>query len=213
VSPAESPFDGGAGYWDSRYEQGDHRWDLGGPTPVLVRLLEEGTLRPCTILVPGCGSGYDAIVLAQRGFDVVAVDYSVEAIRRASEAARRAGAVIRFLQRDIFTLSPEFDGAFGGIFEYVTYCAVDPARRGALAELYGSLLAPGGTLAALFFPVEEREGGPPFAVSLGEVHSLFGRWFTSVSWAEHPATIPPRKGREILTVWQRNQQAENGEVR
>jgi methyl halide transferase len=213
VSPAESAFDGEAGYWDARYALGDHRWDLGMPTPVLVQLVEEGTLRPCTILVPGCGSGHDAIFLAQRGFDVVAVDYSAEAIRRASEAAQRAGAVIRFLQKDIFTLSPEFDGAFGGIFEYVTYCAVDPSRRGALAGLYGSLLAPGGMLAALFFPVEEREGGPPFAVSLGEVRLLFGQSFTSVSWVEHPATIQPRKGREVLTLWQRKERVGEGEGR
>jgi SAM-dependent methyltransferase len=168
-------------------------------------LVEDGTLRPCTVFVPGCGSGHDAIYLAGKGFDVVAVDFSAEAIRRASGAARSAGASVRFLERDLFTLSPEFDGAFDAIVEYVTYCAVEPARRGALAALYASLLAPGGTLAALFFPVEEREGGPPFGVSLDEVRALFEPAFAPVSWGEHPATIPPRRGREILTVWTRKE--------
>ena len=38
-----------------------------------------------TALVPGCGRGHDALLLAAWGYDVVGLDYSAEAVRRAAE--------------------------------------------------------------------------------------------------------------------------------
>jgi SAM-dependent methyltransferase len=211
VSPGDASIVRESSFWDARYAGGTARWDLGGPTPVIGELVDGGTLRPCRVLVPGCGLGHDAIFLARRGYDVVAVDFSAEAIRRAGRAARAAGVTIQFLQRDLFTLSPEFDGAFGAIVEYVTYCAVDPAMRPALASLFTALLASEGTLAALFFPVEDRNGGPPFGVSMEEVRTLFGRHLMLEMSGEHPATIGPRKGREVLTLWKKNRESPGGD--
>jgi 2-polyprenyl-3-methyl-5-hydroxy-6-metoxy-1,4-benzoquinol methylase len=43
--------------------------------------LRDGALRPCRILIPGCGSGHDAATLAGVGFDVTALDYAPEAVQ------------------------------------------------------------------------------------------------------------------------------------
>jgi SAM-dependent methyltransferase len=54
--------------WEARWQQGKIPWDHGEPSQALVDLLQEGAdLIPDqgTVLVPGCGSGYDVYLLAE----------------------------------------------------------------------------------------------------------------------------------------------------
>lgn len=54
--------------WEARWQQGKIPWDHGEPSQALVDLLQEGVdLIPDqgTVLVPGCGSGYDVYLLAE----------------------------------------------------------------------------------------------------------------------------------------------------
>jgi len=45
--------------WDANYEQGTDGWDLGRPTPVFQRLLQNQSLPLGRIIVLGAGRGYD----------------------------------------------------------------------------------------------------------------------------------------------------------
>ncbi|MEY4535494.1 MAG: hypothetical protein RLZZ246_1812, partial [Planctomycetota bacterium] len=63
-----------AAFWQERFEQGDTPWDRGAPGPQLLRWLDAGELMPCTIIVPGCGSGWEIAELSRRGFRVTGVD-------------------------------------------------------------------------------------------------------------------------------------------
>lgn len=64
--------------WETLWRQGITPWDLGGPTPVLRAELENNWQRFVPVerklhaLVPGCGSGYDLVTLAQHLDNLIA---------------------------------------------------------------------------------------------------------------------------------------------
>jgi SAM-dependent methyltransferase len=71
--------------WNQRYEKGDTPWDTGQPSSELQRVVAELALRPCRALELGCGTGANAVWLAQQGFDVTALDLSNWAVERARQ--------------------------------------------------------------------------------------------------------------------------------
>lgn len=70
--------------WDERYASGDYQPRL-EPSPFLETAL--GVVPPGRALVLACGTGRNAIRLAEAGFDVHAIDISSVAIDRAREEA------------------------------------------------------------------------------------------------------------------------------
>jgi methyl halide transferase len=199
----DSPSTDHPGFWSERYRSGDAGWDLGGPTPVFLELLRTRRLPPGRALVPGCGTGHDALAFAREGFSVTGLDFAPEPLAEARLRASDAGLKAEFVQADFFTLGEAYTAAFDYIIEYTMYCAIHPSRRALYAETAGRVLKPGGRLVALFFPVEDRPGGPPFGVDIAETERLFSPRFQLVSSEIHPATIKPRRGREVLTIWER----------
>ena len=172
-SPRESEF------WEKRFREGRTRWDLGGPTPEFVRLLEGGEApAPGKILVPGCGKGHDVLLFARHGFDALGVDFAPTAVELATEAARVAGLAekARFELGNIFDLGERYAGRFDYVLERACYCAIDPVDRGRYVETMARVLKPGGRLYALFFR-GPKEGGPPFATSEEELRESFGSRF------------------------------------
>ena len=73
-----------AGYsqkdWQSHYENNDLGWDLGQVSPPFVKLWQDKKLPLGKVLIPGCGRGHEVAFLADKGFDVTAVDFSQGAI-------------------------------------------------------------------------------------------------------------------------------------
>ncbi len=49
-------------------------WEI-GPREEQVGLVEDGALTPCRAVDLGCGTGANAIFLAQHGFEVTGVDF------------------------------------------------------------------------------------------------------------------------------------------
>lgn len=89
------PVDNHPERWNSLWE--DHKytpWDRGGPSLALSDLLEQ---RPDLFdlpgqerrraLVPGCGRGYDVLLLAAFGYDAVGLDLSPSALEEARKTA------------------------------------------------------------------------------------------------------------------------------
>ena len=71
-------------FWDTRFRQNAMPWDAGRVPAALERFAARHPERG-RVLIPGCGTGYEARLLAQTGFDVTAIDFSEAAV----EAARR----------------------------------------------------------------------------------------------------------------------------
>ena len=62
-------------FYEVMYKRFRAPWEI-GPREELVTLVEDGALPPCRAIDLGCGSGANAIYLAQHGFDVT-LDYGV----------------------------------------------------------------------------------------------------------------------------------------
>src|SRR3989304_5620075 len=71
-------------------------WDI-GPREELVALVASGRIAPCRAIDLGCGTGANAIYLAQKGFEMTGVDYAAAAVEKARGRAPEAGGGGRFI--------------------------------------------------------------------------------------------------------------------
>lgn len=86
---ADQPID-----WDERYASAEQLWS-GEPNPALV---DAATSRsPGRAVDVGCGEGADAVWLAERGWEVAALDVSRVALERAARHAKDAGVSVRWI--------------------------------------------------------------------------------------------------------------------
>lgn len=92
-------------------------WEMNGPRPDLVELVENGHLHPSPAIDLGCGTGDNVIYLARHGFRSVGVDISSRAINQARTKARDAGVKARFLVGDVTRLV-EVEGPFDLVLDY-----------------------------------------------------------------------------------------------
>jgi SAM-dependent methyltransferase len=192
-----------ANKWEADYERKTDGWDLGEPTPVFKRLAQSGQLRPGRMIVLGAGRGHDAREFARHGFQVTAVDFASHAVREMQRLVDPA-APIAILQNDLFTLSQELDNSFDYLLEYTCFCAIDPRRRTDYADLVMRLLKPDGLYIDLAFPLDKRAGGPPFAVSVPEILTLFhDRGFNLKSREIPTDSVSQRRGAEELLIFQK----------
>jgi SAM-dependent methyltransferase len=185
-------------FWQGLYGQGSDRWELGRPNPSLGAHLARHPLPRGVVAVPGCGRGHDARFLARRGYRVFGFDFVPEVVRAARELAAREGVNVTFEERDVFGLAETYPRFFDGVWEYTSFCAIDPARRPEYVEVLAGILKPGGWLLACFFPMGERAGGPPFAVGEAEVRGLLAPRFELVEDYVPFASPEGRQGKEWM---------------
>ena len=189
--------------WDENYQRGTDGWDLGRPTPLFQQLLLRQDLPPGRIIVLGAGRGHDAREFARYGFQVTAVDFSSRAVQEMQRLAS-PDAPVEILQHDIFMLPESFNQSFDYVLEYTCFCAIDPTRRAAYADLVARLLKLGGMYIDLAFPLDGRKGGPPFAVTIKEILDLFqARDFKLISREKSAQSIPRRRDAEELLLFQK----------
>jgi SAM-dependent methyltransferase len=70
----------------------------------LVEVAIGGRIEPCKAITLGCGTGRETIYLAKKGFDVIGVDFSRTAIKKAQRNAKAAGVNVRFFVDDLIDL-------------------------------------------------------------------------------------------------------------
>jgi cyclopropane fatty-acyl-phospholipid synthase-like methyltransferase len=99
-----------------------------GPRDELTRLVENGRILPCRAIDLGCGTGANAIYLAQRGFDVTGVDYAAAAIEKARRRAAASGASVSFVVDD-FTGPRHLSGVFDFLVDYGAFDDLTPVKR------------------------------------------------------------------------------------
>lgn len=91
--------------FDLKYLVGRSPWDTEVTPPEVMVLLKDENCPPGRVLDLGCGTGTTSIALARHGWEVVGVDFSAVAIRRARRKARRAGVDCRFHRADVVDLT------------------------------------------------------------------------------------------------------------
>ena len=93
-------------HWAKLWDAGDFLpWDRGVPNPALLDLLDQrrDLIGDCFVdegatgrrrkkaLVPGCGRGYDVLLLASHGYDAYGLEVSTSAVERCREEERANG--------------------------------------------------------------------------------------------------------------------------
>lgn len=114
--------------------------------PFLVE--ELGRARARRVLDVACGTGWHAIALSQRGYEVVGADISTRMIERARENAAREGGPVRFVQAGFGQLAGQVDEGFGGLIcmgNSLPHVSDAEALREALVD-FATVLRPGGVL-------------------------------------------------------------------
>lgn len=141
--PVPTPEDTPQSYWDGFYAGLPPRDDL--PTPNALFAEEAADLSPGRALDLGCGFGGDAIWMAGRGWKVVAVDVSGEALTRARSAAEQAGVEVDWQRHDLTATFP--DGAFDLVCTQFLHSPTElPGQRDAILRRAMDAVVAGGSL-------------------------------------------------------------------
>jgi SAM-dependent methyltransferase len=187
----------GPAFWDARFRERHTPWDAGGVPAAVREFLARESAR-LRVLIPGCGSAYEARAFAEAGHEVVAIDFSAEAI----DAARRAlGPFERILVfGDFFAF--DFGAPFDLVYERALLCALPRAHWPRWAARVAQVVRPGGRLAGFFF-WQDAASGPPFGLQAGELESLLAPAFERIEDAPVADSIPVFAGRERWQVWRR----------
>lgn len=154
--------------WNKRYRERDTPWDFNRPSPVLRQFLETGRIPTGRVLEYGCGTGNNAILLAQRGFDVAAVDCSPLALEKAKAKAAAAKVSCRFLLGDLFDL-PDLGGPFDFVFDRACFHTFPAEGRSVLASITWDRLRHHGLFLFLAGNSNERSKNGPPRISASEI--------------------------------------------
>ena len=149
--------------FEERYRTGNTPWDHGKADFNLMEMVADRPIAACKALDVGCGTGDNAIWLAQQGFEISGCDISPTAIEEARKRAKEAGAecslrVLDFLGEEV----P--GGPFGFVFDRGCLHSFDAiGQRKEFARRVHSYLEDGGLWLSLSGSADgpPRETGPP----------------------------------------------------
>lgn len=199
---------GVAASWDQRYREGSDGWELGRPAPPLEQPLRHDPRAPrppAKVLVPGCGRGHEAALLAALEFEAIGLDVSGEGLAEAQRLHGGGGPHLRWLQADLFdrlALARARLGvaSLGGVVEHTCFCAIAPEQRPAYLAQMHHLLEPGGWLLGLFW-CHNRPGGPPYGSDPQALAEKFREaGFTPQIWEPALGSVEGRE-QEWLGLW------------
>ncbi len=191
-------------FWQQRFQSGNTPWDRGEVNPQLHAWLASRELKPCRILIPGCGSGYEAAALAAAGFDVTALDYAPQAIDRTRAQLEAQGVRATLLEADALAWQP--DRPYDAIYEQTCLCALYPDQWRAYADQLHRWLKPAGLLFALFmqFPRPDAADGaihgPPYHCDINAMRALLPAPLWSWPKPPYPRTTHPAGLAELALV-------------
>ncbi|MFM0552566.1 thiopurine S-methyltransferase [Paraburkholderia sediminicola] len=184
-------------FWDERFQRGFMPWDQAGVPSAFQSFAARHS--GAAVLIPGCGSAYEAVWLAGQGNPVRAIDFSPAAVAAAHEQLGEQHAQL-VEQADFFAYEPPFTPAW--IYERAFLCALPLARRADYARRMADLL-PGGALLAGFFFIGATPKGPPFGIDRPELDALLTPYFELIEDEAVQDSIAVFAGRERWLTWRR----------
>jgi 2-polyprenyl-3-methyl-5-hydroxy-6-metoxy-1,4-benzoquinol methylase len=137
-------------------------WDHGTPDVNLIDMVIQRPIPKCKALDIGCGTGNNAIWLAQQNFVVTGCDISKTAIAKAKEKVAVSNVKCSFIVADF--LNNEIPGLpFGFVFDRGCLHSVGNEERRRFAENVVFHLEEGGLWLSLTGNADEevRKTGPP----------------------------------------------------
>ncbi|CUS46494.1 MAG: class I SAM-dependent methyltransferase [Pseudomonadota bacterium] len=167
----------------------------------------------------GCGTGYDALALARRGYRVQGFDYAQVAIDEAIRLAQAESLTVDFRQGDIGLPLPCKDGSFDAVISnLVLHSFADAALRSIVDEVE-RCLRPGGLFLfhanstedlerRLAVQPPERQLGPrSYVLAGGQTMHFFSRDYCETLLADwlpigiEAVTRLDPEGQPVKSVW------------
>jgi SAM-dependent methyltransferase len=187
------------GFWDERFDRRFTPWDQAGVPRNFASFVDSWrSPMPPNVLIPGCGSAYEALSLAQRGWPVRAIDFSPSAIAAARDQLGTHASIVELA--DFFDYAPPF--APDWIYERAFLCALPRNRWQDYAAQMARMLRPGALLAGFFF-IGATPKGPPFGIDRDELDALLTPYFVLADEHEVGDSIAVFAGRERWMTWRR----------
>jgi len=162
--------------WEDAYKTRPP-WDIGRPQPAFVELVQAGELNKGRVLDVGCGTGENALYLAERGFSVAAVDLSIRAIDAAKTKGSERKLKVDFRLANALSLDFEnayFDNAIdSGLFHTFN----DNDRVVFAREIARVIKTSGRYFMLCFSDREPTNWGGPRIVTREEIEETFSPLF------------------------------------
>jgi len=140
--------------WDARYAESDWLWSA-GPNATIAEIV--GDIPPGTALDVGAGEGRHAVWLAERGWDVTAVDFSAVGLQKGRCHAETRGVTVTWVHADVREWLPPAGTTYDLVLMVYLHLDADVLPR------LGQWVAPGGRLVVLGHALRnltEGVGGP-----------------------------------------------------
>lgn len=161
--------------FDSSY-LGTPPWDIGRPQPQIVQLAEAGKITG-RVLDVGCGTGENALFLAERGLEVVGIDGAPRAIRKAESKAHARGLKLVFEVGDALDL-PIPQSLFDTVIDSGLFHVFPDEDRPRLRDSLARVLRLGGTYFMMCFSERQPGDWGPRRVTQAEIRSAFADGWT-----------------------------------
>ncbi|MBA2317428.1 MAG: class I SAM-dependent methyltransferase [Euzebyales bacterium] len=155
--------------WDARYAERDLVWTA-DPNRFIASELTQ--LPPARAIDLGAGEGRNALWLAERGWDVTAVDFSREGLDKGARIASDRGLHVAWVLADLASWTWPHE-----VFDLVLVAYLHPGMEVVVALLSEAVghLAPGGTVLVVGHDrdnLERGHGGPSDPAVLYTVGAL-----------------------------------------
>jgi thiopurine S-methyltransferase len=180
-------------FWQERWDRGEIGFHEGAPNDLLVAhigALERDRAERLRVLVPLAGKAEDSWWLADRGHEVVGVEFVMEALEAfyssrgidlrqhehalGSLRAFTAGGVT-MLCDDFFAVTPAAVGTFDAIYDRAALVALEPSTRARYVELCRALCKPDARVLLIAFTYDQTKApGPPWSLDRATVEALWG---------------------------------------
>lgn len=168
--------------WDERYKQGEHLNDK--PHPLVVEFAAK--LKPGRALDMACGVGRHALYLAERGWQVTAVDSSKVAIEmlleRASKLSLQVDARVADLETGEFVIE-------SNRYDLILNCLY--LQRDLFPAIKAGVKISGAVLAVIAMVDDDpavKPMNPAFLLQPGELRAKFDGWELLHDFERKPAS-------------------------
>lgn len=120
-------------------------WVFGTSSKIenFVDLAIDGRIESGTAITLGCGVGRETIYLAKKGFDVIGLDFSATAIKRARRVAEAEGVIVKFIVDDLTDLK-HVNGTFDLVMDFGAFNDLSQGARDLYMRNVIPLTRPGG---------------------------------------------------------------------
>lgn len=197
----------GRAFWYDKWAQGKTAFHEGAANELLAAHVGElertaGKLR---ILVPLAGKAADMWWLADRGHEVVGVEFVISAVdaffaERDIDLWQHKQPLgpfdafvaqgVTMLCEDFFKLTPDAIGTFDAIYDRAALVALEPSMRARYVEICRALCKPSARVLLVSLAYDQSAtGGPPWSIDRAEVEAL---WPGAKLLEAHAVPAPPR---------------------